>query len=83
MPFKNAISFERAHVKMSLLPAPHDLTPIAERACGCPHRPVRPEHGAERRRRLETLGGVDTLEHSARPGEVVLDWLLVCQIHVT
>jgi len=81
--FENPIRFESVHAKTSILSAPHALAPIAERACAPPQRPVRPEHGAERRRRSETLGGVDMLEHFAHHGEVVLDRLLVCWIHVT
>jgi len=81
--FENPIRFESVHAKTSILSAPHDLTPIAERACARPQRSVRPEYRAERRRRPETLGGVDMLEHFARHGEVVLDRLLVRWIHVT
>ena len=34
---------------------------------------MRPEHGAEQRRRLEKLGDVDMVEHFVCHGEVVLD----------
>ena len=58
-------------------PAPHDLAPISMRARACPQRPLRPGHGSEQRRRLETLGDVDMVEHFGCHGEVVPDWLLV------
>src|SRR5260221_12763242 len=63
--FKNPIRFESVHAETSILSAPHDLMPIAQRACARPQRPVCPEYGSERRRLLETLGGVDMLEHIA------------------
>jgi hypothetical protein len=75
--FENPVRFEDVHAKTSVLSAPHDLAPIAERARARPQRPVRPQDGAERRRRLEPLGGVNELEDFARHGEVVLDRLLV------
>jgi hypothetical protein len=64
-------------LRAKILPAPHDLAPIAKRARAFPQRPIRPGHGAEQRRRLETLGGVEMVEHFVCHGEVVLDWLLV------
>jgi hypothetical protein len=75
--FENPIRFESVHANTSILSAPHHLAPIPERASAPPQCPVRPEHGAERGRRLETLGGVDMFEYFARYGEVVLDRLLV------
>ena len=41
-----------------------------QRARRCPERPIHPKHGTERRRRLETLDDVDTIEHLARHGMV-------------
>lgn len=54
----------------------------AERLRTLPQRPVCPKHCAERCQQLETHGGVDTLGHIACHGGVVLDWLLVCWVHV-
>ena len=67
---QNAIRSERVHAKT--LSALHDLTPIAKRACASPQYPIRPEHGAEQCWRLETLGGVGTLEHFVRRARLYL-----------
>jgi hypothetical protein len=74
---ENAIRLEGVHAQTGILPAAHDLAPLTNRACARPQCAVRPEDGAERRRRLEALGGLDVPENFARYGEVVLDRLLV------
>ena len=60
-------------LRAKILPASHDLAPISKRAHACPQHLMRPEHGAEQRRRLEKLGDVDMVEHFVCHGEVVLD----------
>lgn len=60
-----------------ILPTPDNLPPISKRARARPQRRVRPEYGAERRRRLETFGRIDMFKNFARHGKVVLYRLLI------
>ena len=74
---ENPIRLERINTQTRILSTPNNLTPIAHRAHARPQRRVRPQHGVERRGRLQTFGGVHVLEDFARYGEVEFHRLLV------
>jgi len=79
---ENTICLNSIHAQTGPLPALDNLAPVPDGARAPPKRRVRPEHGAERRGRLQTLRGVDLLEHFARNGKVVFYGLLVrCTKH--
>jgi hypothetical protein len=75
--FENPVRLYGVNAQAGKLPTAHDLAPIPDRTRARPQRAVRSQDGAERRRRLETFGGVDVFEDLARHGQVVLDWLLI------
>ena len=75
--------YKSIHAKTGIIAAPHNLIPIAKQAFMRPQCPVHPEHGTKQPQQLETLGRVDMLEYSMHHGKIVLDQLLVYNIHVT
>ena len=74
---KDSVRLDGINRQTRIFPSLNDIPPIPDRARARQQRGVRPEHGAERRGRLQTLGRVDVFEDLARHGQVVLYRLLI------
>ena len=68
---ENTIRLDSIQAQTGPLPPLDNLVPVPNRARAPPQRCIRPEHGAEGRGWLETLRGVDMLEHFARHRKAV------------